>query len=106
MIYELRVYTILPGRLPNMLARLERATEVFRKNGFDIAGVWTEMVEDQPRLFYITVFEDREDRERKWGAFTKDPDWLAIEAESERDGKIVASITNTYLSPASFSPLT
>jgi hypothetical protein len=106
MLYELRVYEIIPGRMPAMRARLERATVVFRKNGFDIAGAWTEIVEGKdPRLIYITVFNDIADRERKWNAFAKDPDWLAIEAESEKDGPIVAGVTHTFMDPASFSPL-
>ena len=54
MLYELRVYEILPGRMDAMKARLEKASVVFRKNGFDVAGVWTEIVEDgNPRLIYI-----------------------------------------------------
>lgn len=106
MMYELRVYEILPGRMAAMRARLEKATVIFRKNGFDIAGVWTEIVEgEDPRLIYITVFDDVADRERKWGAFVEDPDWLALEAESEQDGKIVAGVTYTHMDPASFSPL-
>ena len=106
MMYELRVYKILPGRMEAMKARLERATVIFRKNGFDVAGVWTEIVEGQdPRLIYITVFDSVEDRERKWSSFVEDPDWLALEAESEQDGKIVAGVTYTHMDPASFSPL-
>ena len=57
MLYELRVYEILPGRMPAMLARLERASEVFRQHGFDIAGVWTEVVDGNPRLIYINVYD-------------------------------------------------
>ena len=73
MIYELRVYEILPGRMPAMLARLERASEVFRQHGFDIAGVWTEIVDGNPRLIYINVYDSVEDRERQWDAFAQDP---------------------------------
>ncbi len=105
MMYELRVYEILPGRMPAMLARLERAAAVFRQHGFDVAGVWTEIVDDNPRLIYVTVFDDAADRERKWEAFANDPAWHAIEADSERDGPIVANVTSTYMRPASFSPL-
>jgi hypothetical protein len=105
MIYELRVYEILPGRMPAMLARLERASEVFRQHGFDIAGVWTEIVDGNPRLIYINVYDSVEDRERQWDAFAKDPAWHSIEAESEQDGPIVAGVTSTFMDPASFSAL-
>ena len=80
-----------------MLARLERASEVFRQHGFDIAGVWTEIVDGNPRLIYINVYDSVEDRERQWDAFAKDPAWAAIEADSEQDGPIVAGVTSTYM---------
>ena len=105
MVYELRVYEILPGRMSAMLARLERASAVFRQHGFDIAGVWTEIVDGNPRLIYINVYDSVEDRERQWDAFAQDPAWAAIEAESEQDGPIVAGVTSTFMDPASFSPL-
>ena len=84
MLYELRVYEILPGRMPAMLARLERASEVFRQHGFDIAGVWTEVVDGNPRLIYINVYDSPEDQQRQWEAFAQDPAWAAIEADSEQ----------------------
>jgi hypothetical protein len=39
----------------------------------------------------------------KWNKFASDPDWLAKRTESERDGPIVASITNMFLQPTAFS---
>ena len=46
------------------------------------------------------LFDDVADRERKWGAFVKDLDWLALEAESEsRTAKIVAGVTYTHMGP-------
>ena len=105
MLYELRVYEILPGRMPAMLARLERASEVFRQHGFDIVGVWTEVVDGNPRLIYINVYESLEAQQRQWEAFAQDPAWAAIEADSEKDGPIVAGVTSTFMDPAYFSPL-
>jgi hypothetical protein len=46
-----------------------------------------------------------EERETKWGAFQADPDWKAKRADSEKDGPLVANISNTLLSPTSFSLL-
>ena len=35
--------------------------------------------------------------------FQADPEWVAGRAESEKNGPIVASITNTILQPTTFS---
>jgi hypothetical protein len=37
------------------------------------------------------------------GAFSNDPQWLAEFKETERDGVIVASLSNTILVPTRFS---
>ncbi len=43
------------------------------------------------------------DREKKWNAFAADPEWLAKRAETEKDGAIVANVSNQFLSPTAFS---
>ena len=43
------------------------------------------------------------EREQKFGAFGADPEWLAARAETEKNGPIVASITNNLMAPTSFS---
>jgi len=35
--------------------------------------------------------------------FGTDPEWLKARAETEKNGPIVASITNSFLTPTSFS---
>ncbi len=39
----------------------------------------------------------------KWPAFAADPEWLTARAESEKDGQIVANISNQFLTPTAFS---
>ena len=36
-------------------------------------------------------------------AFATNPEWLAARAETEKDGQIVAQVTNEILAPTSFS---
>ncbi len=63
MIYELRVYHCVPGRLPNLLKRFDTITlKLWEKHGIRQAG-----------------------------------------SETEKDGPIVASVSNTILQPTSFS---
>jgi hypothetical protein len=48
-----------------------------------------------------------EDREKKWGAFQADPEWIKVRTASEQAGKILIKdgIKSVYLTPTDFSPL-
>ena len=54
-------------------------------------------------LHYFIAWESLADREKKWAVFQADPAWISARADSERDGPIVASITNMFLQPTAFS---
>ncbi len=105
MIHELRVYHCVPGRLPALLSRFENVTlALWERHGIRQAGFWTVLVgESNQVLYYLLAWESLAERERKWDAFTSDPEWLAARAETERDGPIVARVTNEILQPTSFS---
>jgi hypothetical protein len=105
MIYELRVYKCVPGRLPALLNRFANTTlKLWDKHGIKQAGFWTTMVgESNQELYYLLAWESLADRDKKWNAFQADPEWLAKRAETEKDGPIVANVANQLLTPAAFS---
>jgi hypothetical protein len=105
MIYELRIYTCLPGRLPTLLKRFETATlKIWEKHGIKQAGFWTVLIgEGNNDLHYFLAWESLADREKKWAAFQADPAWQAARADSERDGPIIASIKSMLMQPTTFS---
>lgn len=105
MIYELRVYHCMPGRLPALLRRFESITlGLWEKHGIKQAGFWTVAVGSSNQdLYYLLQWESLAERERKWDAFQSDPQWLAARAETEREGPIVASLENSILTPTKFS---
>jgi NIPSNAP len=105
MIYELRVYKCVPGRLPALLNRFATITlKLWDKHGIKQAGFWTTLVgESNQELYYLLAWESLADREKKWNAFASDPEWLAKRAETEKDGAIVANVSNQFLSPTAFS---
>jgi hypothetical protein len=107
MIYELRVYRVLPGRMPNMLARFrDHTVSIWEKHGIRPIGFWTTHVgESSNDLTYIIPWESLADREAKWTRFLADPAWHRARDESERDGPIVANIRNEMLTPTDFSAL-
>src|SRR5262245_46057679 len=106
MIYELRIYHCVTGRLPALLKRFETTTlELWKRHGIRQAGFWTVLVGDggNQDLHYLLAWESLAERETKWNKFASDPEWLAKRAESERDGPIIASIKNMFLQPTAFS---
>ena len=108
MIYEMRVYRCLPGRLPALLKRFETTTlKLWEKHGIRQAGFFTTLVgESSLDLTYLLAWESLAERDRKWGAFAADPDWIAARNETEENGQIVANITNQLLMPTAFSSVT
>jgi hypothetical protein len=105
MIHELRVLHCVPGRLPALLKRFETDTlRLFEKHGIKQLGFWTVAIgESNNDLFLILQWESLAERERKFGAFLKDPEWLEARRKSEEDGPVEATITNTILVPTAFS---
>ena len=105
MIYELRVYKCVPGRLPALLNRFANITlKLWDKHGIKQAGFWTTLVgESNQELYYLLAWESLADREKKWNGFAADPEWHAKRAETEKDGGIVANVSNQFLAPTAFS---
>ncbi|MBV9785025.1 MAG: NIPSNAP family protein, partial [Acidisphaera sp.] len=105
MIHELRIYHCMPGRLPALLKRFEEVTlGIWQRFGIRQAGFWTVLVgESNQDLYYLLQWESLAEREQRWNAFMADPEWVSKRAESERDGPILAGVTNTILQPTAFS---
>jgi hypothetical protein len=107
MLYELRIYHCAPGRIGALNDRFANVTLKFwEKYGIEQVGFWTTVVGDSnQKLTYILRWADMAERERKWGAFSTDPDWIAARAASEADKIIVERIENSFLAPTAFSAL-
>ena len=107
MVYEHRVYRCMPGRLPDLNKRFEGTTlKIWQKHGIRALGFWTVLVgESNQELHYLLEWRDLAERERLWNAFQSDPQWIQARAETEKNGPIVANITNTILAPTAYSPL-
>jgi len=107
MIHELRIYHAMPGRLPDLNARFTNHTLKIWKR-FDIrqAGFWTTLVgENNNDLTYLLEWESLADREQKWNAFIADKEWQAVRAETEKNGPLVSSISNSILVPTPYSAI-
>ena len=105
MLYEMRVYHCLPGRLPALLKRFETITlGLWQKHGIRQAGFFTTVIgETNQQLVYFLAWESLAERDKKWSAFMVDPEWLSARAETEKDGQIVERVINQILAPTAFS---
>ena len=102
MIYELRVYEPVPGQMSKLLARFgDKLLPIWERHGIRPIGFWTTLVGES----YILPWKSLADRETRWTAFQNDPAWHKVRDDSERDGPIVASISNQILTPTPFSQL-
>jgi hypothetical protein len=108
LIYELREYKAVPGKLPLLLKRFEtQVSALMEKHGIRILGFWTTLIGPAANvaLHYMVEWESLAEREQKWGAFASDPEWIRVRDESEKDGPYVAELSSSILAPTSFSRL-
>jgi NIPSNAP len=68
MIYELRVYQCVAGKLPALLKRFEDYTlKIWEQHGIRHAGFWTVLVGDGSNdLHYLLAWESLAEREKVW----------------------------------------
>ena len=85
MIYELRVYHCVPGRLPDLVKRFDTLTlPLWKKHGIEQAGFWTTGIGDSNQtLYYFLKWDSLADREKKWNAFQADPQWISARRDRE-----------------------
>ena len=104
-IYELRIYECVPGRLPDLNKRFDTITlKIWQRHGIRQAGFWTTLIgESNMTLYYMLAWESLAERETKWNAFQADPEWHAARAKTEENGPIVAKVTNYILGPTPYS---
>ena len=105
MIYEMRRYRAMPGKLPALLARFDtRTLKIWERMGIRQLGFWTNVIGvGHLELFYVLVWESMDERQRKWDAFATDSEWLEALTSSERDGTLVAHVESSLMKPTAFS---
>ena len=107
MLYELRIYNAVPGKLSELHARFRDHTNaIFARHGFKPVGYWTNLIgPSNQQLIYILEWKDLAHLERTWDAFKADPEWIAVKSETEKDGPLVASLSASILEPTDYSPM-
>lgn len=106
-VFELRVYTSPEGKMPELLARFKNhTTKIFERHGMVNVGYWLPVEQKGgDKLYYILKHKSRAAAEASWKAFSADPEWVKVRAESEANGPIVSSVESTFLTSTEFSAI-
>jgi hypothetical protein len=110
--FELRTYTVMPGRLEDLHARFRNNTlRIFAKHGMTSMLYWRP-VADQPKMtdkmVYLLAFPSQEARGAAWTAFSADPEWKKVSDDSQKTGPMLISpggVVSVQLTPTDYSPL-
>ena len=95
MIYELRIYRVMNGRMADLLTRFEHHTvPIMVRHGFLQVGFWTTIVgRSEQHLTYLLAWESLAQRQ----------EWLAIRKSTEENGPLIFEIESSLLRPTNFS---
>ena len=107
MLYELRKYEVMPGKMPALLDRFGGFTvHKWKDYGFRLVGFWTpDIGADNQQVVYIWGWESYEERAQKFGAWRADPERAKKWAETEQNGPLVRRVNNLLMEPTEFSQL-
>lgn len=104
-LYEIRIYYPKPGKYAEIVDRFRQyTTKLFAKHGMENIGYWTPTDTARKELVYILAYPDREAREASWQAFGNDPDWKAVVAKTEANGKLVDHVDQIFMTESQLSP--
>ena len=106
MLYEWRVYEVVPGRIAALHNRFRNVTlNLFQKHGIRVVGFWEATIGTSNALYYMLAWENMAQREKVWGSFQSDPEWIKARQDSEKDGPIVQRVVNMLLTPTPYSTM-
>ena len=101
MIYEMRVYQLVPGGVSEFNALVEEYLPIIERH-LDIVGFWSTEIGALNEITYICAFEDFEDRERRRKSKHGDDELAQVGAKLV---SLCVSQYNKILIPTSFSTL-
>jgi hypothetical protein len=107
--FEMRTYYAAPGKFEDMNKRFRDHTcALFKKHGIELVGFWIPQEKEkgsENTMVYILAHKSREEAKKSWAAFSNDPEWQKVRAESEANGKLVEKMESVYLSATDYSPM-
>ena len=109
-VYEMRMYSVAPGKMDALLARFADHTEaIFKRYNMKTMGYWVPRENAKNLLLYIIEHDVENDgleaAEKNWEAFRNDKEWQQVKAETDAAAPLVVSIERYYMDKVDFSKI-
>lgn len=101
MLYELRIYTLYPGKLQDFLQTFENKMTV-RERYSKLGGYWYTEIGELNQVVGIWPYESLDHRAQVRKALAQDQEWQKVVATLI---SMIIKQENSILVPANFSPL-
>lgn len=106
MIYEVREYVTVPGRMGALVKRNnEVSLPLFAKH--DMRNVFMGVTEigdnSNNELVYVLEWDSYAEMAQKWAAYLNDREWIEAKAASEANGPFLERIRRRFINPSSFT---
>ena len=108
-VFELRTYYLNEGKLDDLHMRFrEHTCALLTKHGAELVGFWTPTDDKDgkgSKLIYLVAFPSREAAKATWKAFSDDPEWKKVYAESHKNGVLVNKVDSVFMEPTDYSAM-
>ena len=108
-VFDLRIYSVLPGKLDAFRNRWhDHALPIYERHGLHSLGWWVSDKKSSAgndQFVCLLAAESLDAIQKSIGEFHKDAEWLRVEKETEKDGKLRSGVEAFKLPAADFSAL-
>ena len=96
--FEMRTYTVHEGKMPDLIQRFQNHTRtLFIKHGIENVAYFLSEEQPERQLTFILGYPSASERDIRWNNFANDPEWKAVAAASEANGKIVQKVDQVFM---------
>jgi len=96
--FEMRTYTVHEGKMPDLIKRFQNHTRaLFTKHGIENVAYFLSEEHPEKQLTFIIGYPSASERDIRWNNFANDPEWKAVAAASEANGKIVQKVDQVFM---------
>jgi hypothetical protein len=96
--FEMRTYTVHEGKMPDLIKRFQNHTRaLFTKHGIENVAYFLSEEQPEKQLTFIIGYPSASERHIRWNNFANDPEWKAVAAASEANGKIVQKVDQVFM---------
>jgi hypothetical protein len=104
-VFELRIYHVVPGKLPVMESRFrDKTSKILARHNLNVLGYWETEDGSDNSFIFLLAHASREDAKKNWEAMRVDPEFQEI-LKSEQAEKTLEKADVTFMRPTDFSPL-